>query len=573
VKNIVKWKMEDNSVAITGNVYYLNTINGDDDNTGLRTTDAFLTQAYAESVMENGDVLLDSTTGSGGNYAELPIVRKITEYLAYKMNGTVFTNDLYSYELKSRDDIIAMATGSTYYFDFNNGNDTTGNGSTGTPWKTLTKALTCAAGSLILLRNGNYGSFSEARTSSRADWLIFMNDVGHSPVITSVNCTSESNYTYDLIFYGISIAPSAVDPGATDSMYAESTQNTYNKTANPFIANYADYISFYNCELVGTNKYLTVSNCYIMYCNYIYFERCHHHRTFEGICVNYSSHVSIIYSNIHNFAGSPINDGSTGNTYITLEGNHMHDCGYSLTDPYSPKASGENAHGSVNICSTYLSMRNNFIHNLGNSRGVYFYPDNSPTYHDITIENNLFYNPHNSICVQAQLVSTNVIFRNNTFVGVRKNLPADHDEYQYQAAWYFSGYQTGYSSGLKVHNNIFVGIAIASGTITADKNICFSSQGLSGTYISAYANSLWSYFETGFFNNGASLNLDYVQSYGYPDTILDFTLADGSPAINYGDINNQPTDSLGTLDENSEFLIPNGIARDSSHHDIGCYQR
>jgi len=49
---------------------------------------------------------------------------------------------------------------STYYLD-PNGNDTTGNGSIGNPWFTITKAVTAmAAGDTTYLRGGRYLSIS-----------------------------------------------------------------------------------------------------------------------------------------------------------------------------------------------------------------------------------------------------------------------------------------------------------------------------------------------------------------------------------------------------------------------------
>ena len=67
----------------------------------------------------------------------------------------------------------------TYYIS-GSGSDSSGNGSSGNPWRTLSKANTsCAAGDTILLRNGTYAAgqnITKANTTWRAD-------TGHTPVI------------------------------------------------------------------------------------------------------------------------------------------------------------------------------------------------------------------------------------------------------------------------------------------------------------------------------------------------------------------------------------------------------
>ena len=51
----------------------------------------------------------------------------------------------------------------------------------------------------------------------------------------------------------------------------------------------------------------------------------------------------------------------------------------------------------------------------------------------------------------------------------------------------------------------------------------------------------------------------------------DYHLAPDSPGINFGDPNNQPSDSLGSLGEDG-FIRDDGPARDASHHSAGAYE-
>lgn len=88
MKRIVKWKDASNNIVESGNVYYLDTVNGDNGNNGLSTITAWDTYEYAQTQMDNGDVLLNKPTGSGV-YAEIPTAYKKTEYYAFKMGGSM----------------------------------------------------------------------------------------------------------------------------------------------------------------------------------------------------------------------------------------------------------------------------------------------------------------------------------------------------------------------------------------------------------------------------------------------------------------------------------------------------
>lgn len=82
MKRIVKWKNEENEVQVSGNVYYLNTSSGNDSSTGLSVSQAWLTQAHAEEIIENGDVLLSETEGL------YPKASK-SNYTLYKLNDVI----------------------------------------------------------------------------------------------------------------------------------------------------------------------------------------------------------------------------------------------------------------------------------------------------------------------------------------------------------------------------------------------------------------------------------------------------------------------------------------------------
>jgi hypothetical protein len=121
LKNIVKWKNQDNSIYVTGEVYYLDTTYGNNSNNGLSKYTAFLTQSYAESIMDNGDVLLDANVGSG----EYPKAY-FNNYLSYMLHDTIINSTNANIDIQtSRVSGIAPlsvffdATGTTGLYDTN----------------------------------------------------------------------------------------------------------------------------------------------------------------------------------------------------------------------------------------------------------------------------------------------------------------------------------------------------------------------------------------------------------------------------------------------------------------------
>jgi len=78
----------------------------------------------------------------------------------------------------------------TDYYIATTGNDTTGNGSSGTPWKTFTKAMTVAgAGDTINAADGLYSEDTEGNgywviSKNLADWLTIQPTNGATGDVT-----------------------------------------------------------------------------------------------------------------------------------------------------------------------------------------------------------------------------------------------------------------------------------------------------------------------------------------------------------------------------------------------------
>lgn len=120
------------------------------------------------------------------------------------------------------------------------------------------------------------------------------------------------------------------------------------------------------------------------------------------------------------------------------------------------------SHGSgLSLRCSNLVARNNVIHNFGSIAGVTLYPDKrkGSTYHDITLENNLIFDPLTRHMVLDGL-GENIVIRHNT-------LP--HGDIQLYAS---EGKDL---SGVRVENNICTGITTMKAgdipTLKASNNI------------------------------------------------------------------------------------------------------
>jgi hypothetical protein len=461
--------------------------------------------------------------------------------------------------LSLRSDILLNITGNTYYIDAVYGNDITGNGTSLYPWKTITKSKTVPVGSIIILRSGNYGEFDDVNYSNRSSWSVYIADVGHTPEFT--NIAYYGNGDVRTKFFGIKIAPAWVNPGQSAP---------YIKTASPLNLYGCNHIRFYECEIVGTNKYLTPQLSYISGSTNILFERCHAHKTGGGFVYLNSSNITFNYNYVHEICGSIFNDGWAGGSYVTIEGNHAHNAGYNTSDQYGEDAS---FHGSIiGICNPHTVVRNNFLHDGGGTSGINFYEDGSPILSNILIENNVLYNTTNSVAMVLESVGTNVTIRNNTICGKKRDELGEDLMYNY--SFYFGSLYPGFDgSGINIYNNIFVGavtIIPPTTNMLIDNNIAYYSAGEDVDTVHsiiAYEDKTSDYFESGFFNG--NLNLKYGTIL---DSALNLTIKKESDSINFGDPLNQPSDCIGELDINNQFIIPSAVVRNSLNHDAGAYQ-
>lgn len=154
----------------------------------------------------------------------------------------------------------------TNYYVRKTGNDTTGDGSTGTPWLTIQKALdtvSIAGGHTIYVGAGTYAESASATQLSLARTflaeVIVRPEAGAAVIITGqaagamsiLISTNASNYTFDGI--GTGGASLTIQPASTQSLTVRAGNNNTN------ISN----IKFANCTIQNTNSATAIlmTNC------------------------------------------------------------------------------------------------------------------------------------------------------------------------------------------------------------------------------------------------------------------------------------------------------------------------
>ncbi|MEX0744444.1 MAG: right-handed parallel beta-helix repeat-containing protein [Phycisphaeraceae bacterium] len=140
----------------------------------------------------------------------------------------------------------------------------------------------------------------------------------------------------------------------------------------------------------------------------------------------------------------------------------------------------DGTHGSgVAVRSSNFTLRGNRIHNLGGTRGIYFYTPGDAGYHDVVIENNLIYATLNQYTVDLNRgLGDRCVIRNNTFVGrVHPNFHRNGDTNLLYGFGLFraAAAPDADASSIVVANNLIVGTGSAPQGATVKNNIVYAS--------------------------------------------------------------------------------------------------
>ena len=324
--------------------------------------------------------------------------------------------------------LSCAASAATYYVNPVNGSDVTGSGSNANPWQTVGKAKSAvSAGDVVNLLPGNYGSvtFGEAGDSYGTSWDV--------PIIYRNNPDSPA---YSAKFSRIVFKGKHSFYTTISGVEVMNTSSSNCICIGGFDADLKDctHVRIEDCKVHGSAGVSGPTNelVYVQSSNNILIEDCEVYDSGSlcwGVNVQDSEYVTVRGCHIHDIARSALRTG--GGRYYTFEYNHIH--------TQRPDW-GNDPHGSgISIHSHGTTIRGNIVHDGWNTRTIRFYQSfaGSNGYHNMLVENNLFYDGQN--WSEFIDLGDNCVFRNNTF-GEYVNMV-------------FARNANG--SGLSLYNNIF----------------------------------------------------------------------------------------------------------------------
>lgn len=313
-----------------------------------------------------------------------------------------------------------LLTAATYHVDAINGSDSTGNGSSGSPYASLSPVMSqLSGGDTVILYSGNYGSIEYIAQSADifSDWVTFQAAEGHQPEIDEVSLHS-------------------ADPGPNR------------------VGSFDAYIRIVGCDIIGANRdnavtvvggrYVEIDNCQLEVHGPWTGSETDIHKT--GAYVRYSSHVTVKNCDITrtgiglsaqgyniNFLNNHIyditHDGvrATGMVDSLVEGNYIHGMDDGVDDgeaSWGKHCDGIHIFIAGSSIESYLIpndnviFRGNIIHDVESQAVQFNNYQPFPNTHNanIVFENNIF-GPVNAYFVfnDADPVD-GLIIRNNSFL-------------------------------------------------------------------------------------------------------------------------------------------------------------
>lgn len=242
--------------------------------------------------------------------------------------------------------MASAAQATTYYVDSSVG--TSGDGSAGSPWKTLADAATGidaladdgAGDTIIFVGNGDYGSLAGTPwISARTDYLTLIANTGDTPQLTSawntsavsISCATATEIY--LVIDGFSIAMDDPSPLPADD------GEWHDGTGTVFSAVNAGHLTLKNCEVQGcsTSNYFTQDLVWFTSCTNLLVDGNVFHSALGGTNYGSCSDFTISNNDISDLTlkgGIRITEHAYGTWAVT--DNSVHDCVSSVDDPWFP---------------------------------------------------------------------------------------------------------------------------------------------------------------------------------------------------------------------------------------------
>lgn len=414
-----------------------------------------------------------------------------------KQNRTTLTGGLATIALRLLFAIVATSPlhAATYHVDAVNGNDSSGDGSSGSPYASLTPVMSqLSGGDTVMLYSGNYGSIEYISQSSDIfnDWVTFQAAEGHTPEI--------------------------------DEVLLHSTNSGTN-----FIGSFDAYIRIVGCDIIGANRdnavalvgarYVEIEDCrlevhgpwvgseanvaktgfYARYTSHVTVKNCEITRTGIGVAAQ-GYNVNILDNHIYDITHDGIR--ATGLEDSLVAGNYIHGLDDGVDDgeaTWSKHCDGIHIFIAGSSIESNLKpndnviFRGNVIHDI-ESQAVQFnnYAPFPNTHNaNIIFENNIF-GPVNAVFVfnDAEPVD-GLIIRNNSFLHIPNGTTYVSPNNGTQRTIVSDNYGlrvTEATSDLEVYNNILPYGAMPTDTADVfENNVIFNTPSYN-TYVGGPSN-------------------------------------------------------------------------------------
>jgi len=431
----------------------------------------------------------------------------------------------------------APATAATYYLDAVNGSNGNNGTSQETAWEHISYAWSkVGPGDIVKLGSGTYNdpgryghviNYARPGVDSWENKVVFTNQEGKDPVIEDHIYLKNARLYVE--FRNLKFRPLAQKNG----VYINSAKNIRIINCDiqgPWNTNYYPEHTdpSTGCNLLGGNGMYIVGGTLETPMDDITIQGCSVSQFCTGIKVGcYIGDTNgdwVIKDNeIHTTAQSQLTIGASGSTtngHILIENNHIHD---NYQFQYGNEA-WEITHASgIAIRADNMTIKGNIIHATGSTGGITFYTGSGGAggFKDMVVENNLLYDIRSQYAARIYDIhdTGSVIFRNNTIIGHETGNTVPALRYGQAVTfrpinWATGGEKSVSCSGLKVYNNIVVGMmsfedAQTSGdggmeSYTEDYNYCYSMSDPDGNYN----------------NTGANTTLALTARYGSPSEVF-----------------------------------------------------
>jgi len=231
-----------------------------------------------------------------------------------------------------------ITNAATYYLDAINGNDTTGDGNSSLPWKTLAKAQSIVvSGDTVIVRDGSYSSYSE-NDIVRTDWVTYKAAVGHTPVLSGISITQTNLNNSYLIFDGLKITTTGTGIQPTKVRYLQLLNLTIEGSRDTMAYNLNDYpaikvwigcqdVNITNCTIksstVPFGRFGFTTGIYIHDVNNVTVTNCDISGSGKAIYAQGNS-INIVGCNLHNLNSDGIIVDADSNN-VLIQNNAIHD--------------------------------------------------------------------------------------------------------------------------------------------------------------------------------------------------------------------------------------------------------